>query len=155
MSYVGMDHEDLWPEFNMTARLVWMLNNVLHYDIGANSHPIHRDAWTETEIKENMDTIGYDKGASIVNMLKRIIGPGPWFDEGMTEYLTKYSDKAVGQEDLFEVLNHHEFLPIPKNISEIMKPWTLQKGFPLLRVEERPPNAFVVSQVAPYMHIFC
>lgn len=125
--------------------------DALRVDAGSNSHPLHQDVWTPQEIDSHMDSISYDKGAAMLSMLVEILDETAFYN-GTIGYLERFKNGVAEQADFFQSLDEaaqsHE-LELPKSVSEIMQRWTLQKGFPLLRVQAGSArNTFQVSQEA-------
>ena len=85
-----------------------------------------------SEIEEIFDTISYSKGASIIRMLHDFIGDDA-FRKGMHSYLTKHSYRNTQTEDLWESLGEASGKPINK----IMSTFTLQMGFPVVKVSSK------------------
>lgn len=135
-SYVANDAVSaIWPEFKMN-QVLGSVNSAMNTDAGPRSRPLHNEVYGPSEISGNMGTIAYDKGASVIRMLVSFMGE-PTFYKGITQYLTKMYDSVAEQNDLFEALDgaaNEAGLVFPKSILEIMQPWSLQKGFPLIRV---------------------
>lgn len=72
----------------MNVMIDLTVNNALRYDAGPSSHPIHQEAYDAAQIGVNMDTIGYDKGASVIRMMVSFLGEDVFYN-GITQYLTK------------------------------------------------------------------
>lgn len=74
-------------------------------DSYASSHPISTSANTPNEIREIFDTITYNKGNCMVQMLLNYLGEDH-FRKGLQRYLTTYSYKNADQDDLWEELRY-------------------------------------------------
>lgn len=149
-TYVSYDAvQSLWPRFDMmTFQVHDAINDALKYDATAASHPIHEEAYNAAQIGRNMDAIGYDKGSAMVRMMVSFLGEETFY-EGIREYLNTHRDSVADQDDLFEALQNAGGSSLPKTVTEIMHTWTLQKGFPLVRVALRESdNSVVFSQEA-------
>lgn len=104
----------------------------LEQDALATSHPIAPPVRDAKEAHENFDAITYTKGASVLRMLEQYLG-SERFREGVQLYLRRHRERAATASDLWSALAEVCDEPIEK----IVAPWTLQTGFPLVRVERR------------------
>ncbi|MFO0689601.1 MAG: M1 family metallopeptidase [Myxococcota bacterium] len=104
----------------------------LEQDALATSHPIAPPVRDAKEAHENFDAITYTKGASVLRMLEQYLG-SERFREGVRLYLRRHRERAATASDLWSALGEVCDEPIEK----IVAPWTLQTGFPLVRVERR------------------
>lgn len=61
------------------------------------------------------------------------------------------------QWDLFDILDRHAFAsgvhPGVATVSEIMETWSLQRGFPLIRVEVISQRVIALTQVCIYLQL--
>ncbi len=97
-------------------------------DAKPSSHPIVVENITSAaEITSLFDSITYSKGASVLRMLEKIVGPDR-FREGLRDYLRNNSfgvgDPSIFYNELFTNTSGEEF----------MKNWLLEQNFPLLNV---------------------
>jgi glutamyl aminopeptidase len=97
-------------------------------DAKPSSHPIVVENVTSAaEITSLFDSITYSKGASVLRMLEKIVGPIR-FREGLRDYLRNNSfgvgDPSIFYNELFTNTSGEEF----------MKNWLLEQNFPLLNV---------------------
>ncbi|XP_064412808.1 endoplasmic reticulum aminopeptidase 2 isoform X2 [Latimeria chalumnae] len=122
-----------------------------------SSRSISNPAETPTQIKEMFDTVSYDKGACILNMLKDFLTEDV-FQSGVVRYLRRHSYGNAKNEDLWSSLvdtcaeedfvsggfcytasqavkNAYRFAGEHLDIKAMMNTWTLQKGIPLIVVE--------------------
>lgn len=135
VSFEGV--QSLWPRFDMMNFMIHdTVNSALKFDATAASHPIHEEAYNAEQIGRNMDTIGYSKGGSVVRLMVSFMGEETFY-KGIRAYLESLQDQVAEQNDLFAALDkaaNDDELSLPKNVTEIMNTWTLQKGFPLVQV---------------------
>lgn len=120
----------------MNFMIVDTVNPALRYDATAASHPIHNEAYDAAQIGTNMDTIGYDKGGSIVRLMVSFLGEDTFY-KGIRLYLNTHQDSVAEQDDLFKALEevaNADGVRLPLDVTQIMHTWTLQKGFPLVHV---------------------
>lgn len=109
------------------------------------------DAYIETvpiEIKGedkaayNIKTIPiiYSKGGSIIRMINDFIGDS-FFQAGLQKYLNNHAYDVASSDDLWMALEEASQQPV----SELMKTWVLQQGYPLLNVK-RSENSLTFKQ---------
>lgn len=66
--------------------VVDQLHSALEADSLASSHAMTHDVHSPTEIRGMFDTISYAKGASVIRMLRQLIGPEV-FHKSLKNYL--------------------------------------------------------------------
>jgi len=123
----------------------YILNNLmlpaLTFDSYSSSHPISTRASSPDEIRQIFDTITYQKGSCMVQMLHNYLGKEN-FRKGLQRYLTVYGYKNADQDDLWTELSNAS----GKNVKEVMDTWTLQLGFPVITVKRINDSLIHVSQ---------
>jgi puromycin-sensitive aminopeptidase len=140
MANMTMDH--LFPEWKIWTRFVMHdHSNALHLDSLENTHPIEVEVHHPDQISEIFDAISYDKGASVLRMLKTYIGEDN-FRNGLRYYLKKHAYKNTTSEHLWEAFEKVSKKPIRK----FMKQWIGKSGYPLISVAETAPGKVMVSQ---------
>jgi len=110
------------------------------------SHPLNNELYDNDGIDEMFDLITYDKGGSIMYMIADIIG-APILYEGLHNYLIQCSYGNGTPEILWnniETVSKRNGIDLP--ISEMMKTWTYQAGFPLVTVEEYPTGIILKQE---------
>lgn len=80
----------------------------------------------------SFDTISYCKGCVVVRMLESFLGQED-FARGIVTYIKKYKYANAVTADLWAVLGEVS----GKDVSGMMREWTKQTGFPILRLEEQ------------------
>ncbi|CAD6195363.1 unnamed protein product [Caenorhabditis auriculariae] len=127
------------------------LAGALAYDSKASTHPLSFKIDKAMEVDEAFDKISYDKGGSVLRMLRKVIGEKN-FQEGLQHYLNvhKYSNaKAV---DLFTALNEKtpDSVIGPNgeklDVVKFAEQWTSQLGYPLLTVSRFNDSTIKVTQ---------
>ncbi|XP_047490104.1 aminopeptidase N-like [Penaeus chinensis] len=137
MEFIGVDHVE--PTWRMMDQFVV---DTLHYVFGIDSlessHPISIPVGHPDEINEIFDSISYYKGASIIRMMYFFLTEAT-FKKGLTNYLNHFAYDAAAQDDLWEFLTEaaHEddTLAADVSVKDIMDTWTLQTGYPVVKVE--------------------
>ena len=128
IEYLCVDHcypqFDIWTQFASATH-----TRALELDALQNSHPIEVSVGHPCEVDEIFDLISYSKGASLIRMLHDYIGDED-YRRGMTAYLKKHSYGNTFTEDLWAALADASAKPV----QAIMSTWTLQMGFPVLKV---------------------
>lgn len=118
---------DVWTQFVNTD-----LGRALELDALDNSHPIEVEVGRPSEVDEIFDAISYSKGASVIRMLHDYIGDAD-FRKGMNLYLTRHKFTNTQTEDLWAALEEASGKPV----GTMMATWTSQKGFPVIKVQEK------------------
>ncbi len=131
-SWMGTKATDwAFPDWEMWTQFVNMdTNRALSLDGLKNSHPIEQEVKDPAEISQLFDAISYSKGASVIRMLEQFLTPEV-FRQGLHQYLTANQYANACTEDLWAALEEASQLPV----SAIMKTWTGQMGYPVLKVE--------------------
>nr|VZI29089.1 unnamed protein product [Spirometra erinaceieuropaei] len=114
------------PDFSMGAMENWGL---ITYRQLKTSHPIEVPVNSPSEIEEIFDAVSYEKGASIIRMLRDYIGP-EHFKRGLQLYISRHMYSNTVTEDLWQALSEVCNQPI----ADIMSSWTKRTGFPVLSV---------------------
>lgn len=105
------------------------LSAALRLDSLKSSHPVDVPIRRAEEVEQVFDAISYCKGASVVRMIKAVLG-FKHFQEGLRSYMKKF---AYGNTDASDLWNAWEEAS-GKPVGELMGSWTHQMGFPLVRV---------------------
>jgi len=127
MSYLAVDH--LFPEWNIWTEFVVSEQSVaLKLDALENTHPIEVAINHPDEIRTIFDAISYEKGASVIQMLKNYLGDEA-FRGGLRVYLKRHAYSNAITTDLWTALEETSGKPV----RDFMSAWTGQPGYPLLR----------------------
>eukprot|EP00111_Clytia_hemisphaerica_P010712 TCONS_00031279-protein len=118
------------PEWNVKNNyLVGDWSTGMTLDSYASSHPISQDVTHPRQIKEIFDSITYNKGAALFQMLDYYLGVD-LFKAGLKEYLTTNQYKGATVGDLWKAFDQ----VTGRNITSIMETWTRQMGFPVITI---------------------
>ncbi|XP_071539736.1 aminopeptidase N-like isoform X8 [Panulirus ornatus] len=113
------------------------LQDVLALDCLQSSHPISVPVGHPDEINQIFDSISYSKGASIIRMMSNFLTEAT-FRKGLTNYLSNLAYGNAEQDDLWQFLSeagHEEAtLPADLTVKMVMDTWTLQMGYPVVKV---------------------
>nr|XP_048706530.1 endoplasmic reticulum aminopeptidase 2-like isoform X3 [Caretta caretta] len=157
MEFISVDAT--YPELQVNDYLLGTCFAAMGRDSMNSSRPISSKAENPTQIKEMFDTVSYDKGACILHMLRNFLTEEV-FQNGIIHYLKKHSYSNAKNNDLWNSLAntcseedftsgkfcysksqvaknaHSYYVDEHFDIAEIMNTWTLQKGIPLIIVEQ-------------------
>jgi tricorn protease interacting factor F2/3 len=85
------------------------------------------------EIGEAFDEISYGKGASVLRMLERYVGPEA-FRAGVSEYLRRFQYKNSESRDLWAALERASGRPVER----VLAAWVLRPGYPVVSAARTP-----------------
>lgn len=110
---------------------------VLDLDSLQSSHPVSVPVGHPDEIAQIFDTISYTKGSFLLHMMNLFLGEES-FKQGIRYYIDKHKFSNAEQDDLWSSLTEvaHQRGSLDKNLTvkKIMDTWTLQTGYPVLKV---------------------
>lgn len=130
MSYLAIDH--LFPEWKVWEDfIVSEQSQALKLDALDNTHPIEVTIKHPDEIRTIFDAISYEKGASVILMLKDYLGDEA-FRNGLRLYLKKHAYKNTVSTDLWAAWEEASGKPV----QEFMRAWTTQPGYPFVYAGE-------------------
>uniref|UniRef100_A0A672HE55 Aminopeptidase n=1 Tax=Salarias fasciatus TaxID=181472 RepID=A0A672HE55_SALFA len=139
VAYLGADHAE--PAWNVKDLIVLDdVHRVFAVDALASSHPLsskEEDIVLPDQISEQFDVIAYSKGASVLRMLSDFLSE-PVFVQGLNRYLNHFAESNTIGSDLWEHLQtavEENRVSLPASVEDIMKPWVLQMGFPVVTID--------------------
>ncbi|XP_066912412.1 glutamyl aminopeptidase-like isoform X1 [Clytia hemisphaerica] len=142
--FIGANHTD--PSWQMMDQfIVDDVQSSMVLDSHLNSHPISVEVKDPSQINEIFDTISYDKGASIIRMMKHFLGSNV-FHTGLQNYLKKFQFSNAVSDDLWQCLSkasNQSGRAI--DVKAIMDTWTTQMGYPVITAK-RENETFQVTQ---------
>lgn len=130
------------PEWNMIDRFLssdWKTG--ISLDSLASSHPISQPVNHPKQIKEIFDSITYNKGSSLFQMLDHFLGVEK-FRQGLNLYLTRHQYTGATVDDLWQAFSN----VTNKDIKKMMDTWTHQMGFPVILINKTDASTFQISQ---------
>ncbi|NXA49531.1 ERAP2 aminopeptidase, partial [Nothocercus julius] len=144
MEFLSVDAT--YPELQVNDYLLGTCFAAMGRDSMNSSRPISARAENPTQIKEMFDTVSYDKGACILHMLRNFLTEEV-FQDGIIHYLKKHSYKNAKNKDLWDSLattvcfvlhfsQYDYYFSEHFDVAKIMDTWTVQKGLPLIIVEQ-------------------
>jgi puromycin-sensitive aminopeptidase len=117
------------PELRMWNDFGHSRSSALGLDALRNTHPIYTRVRTPTEATQSFDLITYEKGAAVIRMLERYLGPAR-FRRGVRDYIRSHREGNATASDLWRALERHA----GQAVASVVRPWVERSGFPLLRV---------------------
>jgi len=150
--------DDLWLN---EAFATWMAFEIVHqwqpklhmwndfghsrasaFDLDAltSTHAIYTEVKNAAEATESFDLITYEKGASVIRMLERYLGPER-FRAGVRDYIRAHAHGNAVADDLWRALERHA----GDDVARVVRPWIERPGFPVVAVK-REKNALVLEQ---------
>jgi len=109
-----------------------------HLDALESTHPIYTPVRTPSEATQNFDLITYEKGASVVRMIERYLGPKV-FRRGVRAYIRRHAEGNTVATDLWRALEAASGQPITK----VVRTWIEQPGFPLVTLCRVPGESAI------------
>ncbi|KAK1174174.1 endoplasmic reticulum aminopeptidase 1-like [Acipenser oxyrinchus oxyrinchus] len=159
MEYVSVNITN--PELQVEDYFLGQCFNAMEVDALSSSHPISTPVQNPAQIQEMFDDVSYEKGACILNMLRDFLTADA-FKIGIIRYLRRYSYENTLNEHLWESLTNicqsddldegrlqgdgfcarnqqlsataKWYMHDELDVKTMMNTWTLQQGFPLIRV---------------------
>ncbi|CAB1322061.1 unnamed protein product [Coregonus sp. 'balchen'] len=125
-----------FPQLELGNSFLGVRFKAMAKDSVNSSHPVSESSQVTTpeQVSEMFDSVTYEKGASLLLMLNSTLPDGQ-FRKGLIDYLNKGSNTVT--EDLWNSLTQAQVLPQQESVSDMMRTWTLQKGFPLVTVSRK------------------
>jgi len=119
---------DEWkPEWKMWHDFQHGRAAAMKQDALRHTHPIYCKVNTAEEANENFDLITYEKGASVVRMLERYLGPTQ-FRRGVRTYIRRHRESNTVAADLWRALSQTSGV----DVEPIARSWIEQEGYPVV-----------------------
>src|SRR5690606_35680048 len=109
----------MWQDFQQHRAAALRLYALQH------THPIHPEVRTPAEATENFDLITYEKGASVVRMIERYLGPAT-FRRGVRRYIRRHREANAVAADLWRALSE----AAGQEVEPIVRGWVEREGLP-------------------------
>ncbi|ROT77085.1 putative aminopeptidase N isoform X2 [Penaeus vannamei] len=140
MEYMGV--ELLEPDWKvMEDFVVSQLHPAFALDCLESSYEVITPVVTPEKLSELSDVITYGKGSSLIRMVSHFLGD-KLFSDGFNSYLKDIKNTTAKHDDLWESLttaaHADNVLPEYTTVKMIMDTWTLQKGYPVIKVIRSP-----------------
>ena len=132
-TWMAFDIVAKWrPEWKMWNDFGHARDSALQLDALTNTHAIYTEVRTPHEAAENFDLITYEKGAAVVRMIERYLGPKT-FQRGVRRYIKRHREGNTVANDLWRALSE----AAGENVEAVVRPFVEQPGFPLVRIEQK------------------
>uniref|UniRef100_A0A915D473 Aminopeptidase N n=1 Tax=Ditylenchus dipsaci TaxID=166011 RepID=A0A915D473_9BILA len=131
--------------------LVEALDSAFDRDARATSHPLFFDILKAEDVTEAFDSITYSKGASVLRMIRAVMGE-EYFKKGLNIYLNRYKYSNAQHADLWNALTEavpdslKDWTGNKFNVDEFAKPWTEQMGYPVVEVKRLDEHRVELTQ---------
>ncbi|CAG7728106.1 unnamed protein product [Allacma fusca] len=141
---------NVYPEYMWEDYVVVdSVQDAMQADARGTTHPLHNVGLLKPEeTSSGFGTISYEKGGSVVRMMNEFLTE-PIFIAGVREYLKRHQSGNAEQNDLFAALQSipgvSARLPNASTIKDVLETWTMQTGFPLVRVARSAGNPSVIT----------
>jgi aminopeptidase N len=133
MAAKATDH--FHPEWRPYLDGIAARESVLALDARKTTHPIQTRIDNEDQAANAFDQITYEKGQGFLRMLEDYLGEDA-FRKGIRAYMANHKYSNTTSADLWLALEKASGKPVEKLASD----WTLQPGFPLIRVAQSCEN---------------
>ncbi len=121
--------DDLHPEWQTGLRAAGIFEAGKQADAMPSTHPVVQPVYTADQAEQAFDSITYDKGAAIINMLNAYVGRDQ-FRDGVRRYMQAHAYGNTVDSDLWHLIQD----AVGKPIDGIERDFTRQEGLPLVRV---------------------
>uniref|UniRef100_A0A1I8C2U7 Peptidase_M1 domain-containing protein n=1 Tax=Meloidogyne hapla TaxID=6305 RepID=A0A1I8C2U7_MELHA len=131
--------------------IIEALDSAFDRDSRATSHPLFFEIRKAEDVSEAFDSITYSKGASVLRMIRAVMGEKS-FKSGLNIYLNRFKYQNAEHSDLWDALteavpqNLLDSTGQPFNVKNFAKYWTEQTGFPVVQVKRISPNKVLLTQ---------
>jgi len=132
---------DVWDQFIGSET-----DRAFERDALRETIPIELSGGGRVAITESTAPIIYDKGGSILRQVEGYIG-GDNFKKGLRHYLQKHAYACAASRDLWEAFETVSDKPI----TDLMKSWVEQPGFPVIDVERSGDDLILTQQRFTYL----
>ena len=119
---------DSWhPELKVGVSALALRTEAMTLDARSSAKPVRRAVVSASDAEEAFDGIVYDKGATVLGMLERFIGPDK-FQLGVRQYLRAHAYGSADANDLFQALGDAS----GKDVLSVATSFLDQPGVPLV-----------------------
>ncbi|XP_076648371.1 putative aminopeptidase-2 isoform X2 [Halictus rubicundus] len=127
--------ESVMKDWSLESQFVVdQVHTALNVDSSVTSHPMTHDVDSPAEIRAIFDNISYNKGGSVLRMIRAALGDAVFF-KSLENYLKKREYDVATPKDLFDAFKQEITDNKLKNsIHDIMNSWTTQTGYPVVHV---------------------
>jgi aminopeptidase N len=127
----GRTTDRIHPEWNYRLGAIAKRDAAMGQDALATTHPVVAKIPRVQDAGQSFDSISYEKGKALIDMLEAHVGETGWRD-GVRAYLKKHSYGNTRSDDLWTAIEKAS----GKKIKDIAHDFTLQPGVPMITVSE-------------------
>lgn len=127
----GRTTDRLHPEWNYRLGSIARRDQAMGQDALATTHPVVAKIPRVQDASQAFDSISYEKGKALIDMLEAHVGEAGWRD-GVRNYMRKHSYGNTRSDDLWKAVEQASKKPI----MGIAHDFTLQPGVPMITVGE-------------------
>jgi puromycin-sensitive aminopeptidase len=129
-TWMAFEIVDRWkPEWRMWQSFLAHRAAALDLDALAHTHPIYTPVRHDREAGQNFDVITYEKGAAVIRMIERFLGP-EIFCAGVRKYVREHREGNAVAADLWQALSEVS----GEAVEKVVGPWIEEPGYPVVRV---------------------
>ncbi len=122
--------DDLHPEWKTGLQALAVAESGKRADAKPSTHPIVQTVLNASQAQQAFDNITYDKGATVIGMLERYVGPIA-FRDGVRLYMRAHAYGNTVDADLWREVQ----AVAGKPVLDVEADFTRQPGVPLLKVQ--------------------
>lgn len=122
--------DDLHPEWKTSLQSLAVAEAGKRADAKPSTHPIVQTVLTASQAQQAFDNITYDKGATVIGMLERYVGPIA-FRDGVRRYMRAHAYGNTVDADLWREVQ----AVAGKPVLDVEADFTREPGVPLLKVQ--------------------
>ena len=129
---------ELWRGFQQGTAIA------LATDALADTHPVYTVVHDVDEATENFDEITYEKGAAIVRMIARSLGPA--FRRGVRAHVRAHREGNATAADLWRALEEAS----GRDVRALAEAWITQPGYPLVTLRRTRHGRSLALEQRPF-----
>ena len=122
--------DDWQPDWHMWSDFQHYKTMAFGLDALKDTHPVYTRVRSPEEATENFDAITYEKGASVVRMIERYLGPEV-FRDGVRRYIRRHAEGNTVAADLWNALSEAS----GQDVEPVVRAWIERSGFPLVKLK--------------------
>ncbi len=145
MSYKAVDFA--YPKWDILGELYLDRSSAFLEDGLKNTHPISVEIKKSDDANSIFDSISYEKGSAILDMINDFIGDKP-FSKGLNIYLKTFAYSNTYKEDLWDSIqkalqNDKKLKDV--SINKMMKSWIENPGYPILDLKSNGKSLNIIQ----------
>ncbi|XP_029650204.1 thyrotropin-releasing hormone-degrading ectoenzyme-like isoform X2 [Octopus sinensis] len=149
ISYFGIEHASKDPK-TFDYFVIDTIHIALESDGSSASHPLNVPIRNRHDIMSAFDDISYNKGASILHMLRFFLGD-EIFQKGLQRYISQHSYRNAQHNDLWMALTQEaEVQNQTIDISTTMSEWISEKNYPVVFVQWNNSELILSQEIFLY-----